>query len=151
MNRSLKQSLWFKQTVYTIVVVAIVAIVMASIEIVTSYHDERERFQKFGNQLIDSISDAAARAAFHVDDRQAMIVVDGLMRYDELQSAVITTDLGHVLARRDKANDGSATNRIADWLFSDVTLFEHELSVDRSEFVSSVQLSDDGDNTAVGQ
>lgn len=149
-NRSLNHSLWLKQTVYTVIVVAIVAIVMASIEIVTFYHDEHDRFQAFGNHLVDSISDAAARAAFHVDDRQAQTVVDGLMQYDELESAAITTDLGHVLAGHSQITGESANDRISEWLFSDVTFFERELSVDRSEFVAGRPQSSDYAKTAVG-
>ena len=82
---------------------------MVSIEIVISYCDKHDRFEEFGEHLIDSISDAATRAAFHVDALQARIVVDGLMPYDELESAVITTDLGHVLASRSQTIDESAT------------------------------------------
>lgn len=139
MTRSIAHSLWLRQTAYTVVVVAIVAAAVSGVEVVLSYHAERDRMQNFGNDLVDSFSDAAARAAFHVDRRQARSVVDGIMQYDELADVKITTDLGLVLAHRTRTVDGSSIKPLADWLFSDVTVFRQKLTIDRSEFVSGQQ------------
>jgi hypothetical protein len=131
------KSLWVRQTAYTVVVVAVVAVALTGTEVVSSYHAERTRLQEFGNHLIGSFHDAAARAAFHVDQLQAEAVVEGLMNFEELQYVDISTDLNAVLARRTRQHDESGEDSLAAWLFSDVTKFERALTVDRSELMST--------------
>ncbi|MGI9225582.1 MAG: hybrid sensor histidine kinase/response regulator [Woeseiaceae bacterium] len=134
------KSLWVRQTTYTVIVVAVVAIALTGTEIMSSYHGERARLQDFGNQLIDSFYDAAARAAFHVDRLQAEAVIEGLMKFEELQYVSISTDLDTVLARRTRQRSGPGEDRLAVWLFSDIANFQRTLTIDRSEFVSGQQL-----------
>jgi signal transduction histidine kinase len=144
------KSLWVRQTAYTVVVVAVVAVALTGTEVVSSYHAERTRLQEFGNHLIGSFHDAAARAAFHVDQLQAEAVVEGLMNFEELQYVDISTDLNAVLARRTRQHDESGEDSLAAWLFSDVTKFKRALTVDRSEFVSGRRSADSIDVDAVG-
>ena len=115
MTRSMTKSLWVRQTAYTVIVVAAVAIALTGTEIMSSYHGERARLQAFGNQLIDSFYDAAARAAFHVDRLQAEAVIEGLMKFEELQYVSISTDLNTVLARRTRQLSDTGENRLAVW------------------------------------
>ena len=135
-------SLWLRQTAYTVVVVAIVAFAVSAIEVIISYHDEQDRIREFGNSLIAASSDAAARAAFHIDGLQAESVVEGLMQYEVLDNVSVTTDLGVVLAEQSRMTNEAAFDFLADWLFADGMSFNRELSVDRSEFVSGLQLGD---------
>ncbi len=151
MTRLITGSLWVKQTIYTIVVAALVAIAVAGYEILTSYYSERDRLQSFGNALIDSFSDTAARAAYHVDKLQAESVVDGLMQYDELREVVITTDLGLMLARGGQSIEATPKGSLANRLFSDVTAFERQLSVDSSIFTTGGRSSYNNEPVHVGQ
>jgi signal transduction histidine kinase/ActR/RegA family two-component response regulator len=133
-----------------VVVVAVVAVALTGTEVVSSYHGERDRLLQFGTHLIDTFEDAAARAAFHVDQLQAEAVVEGLINFDELQYVDISTDLNAVLARRTRQHDEFGEDPLAAWLFSDVTKFERVLTVDRSEFVSGSQRTDNEGIVSVG-
>ncbi|MEH6570899.1 MAG: hypothetical protein V7709_17590, partial [Halioglobus sp.] len=93
---SMAHSLWLRQTVYTVIVVVLVTTVTACIEIVNSYQNEHQRHEQFGFDLIESFSDTAARAAFHVDTLQAQAVVDGVMQYALFDDVRISTELGTI-------------------------------------------------------
>ena len=151
MINSLAQSLWLRQTTLTVMVVVIIATALACVEIVTSYDREYARQQQFSDHLIDTFSNAAARAAFHVDELQADTVINSLMQYDVLESASITTDLGVILATRNRAVAVTATDFFIDWLFSDVTDFKRTLIIDRSNFVAGLQLDHNDGQARVGE
>ena len=131
-------------------VVAIVAAAVAGVEVVRAYHDEHDRLQELGDDLIDSFIDGASRAAFHVDNLQARSVADGLMQYEMMDRVTITTELGVELANRARIVDESTSSALADWLFSDVTLFIRELAVYRSEFVAGFEQDAPGARVPVG-
>lgn len=150
MTRSIAHSLWLRQTAYTVVVVAVVAAAISGIEVVLSYNTEHDRMRTFGDHLVESFADSAARAAFHIDRQQAQSVVDGIMQYEELDEVKITTDLGLVIAHRTRSADGVARSRLADWLFSDVTVFTKELMIDRAEFISGREIQANAALIAVG-
>ncbi len=140
MTRSTRNSLWLRQTAYTVIVFALVAVAFTSLEIVSSYKSERSRFQELGNELIDAFYNAAARAAFHVDRLQAESVIEGMMRFEELQYVSITTDLDTVLARRTRQfEDSSGASALAIRLFADITTYQRDLTVDRSDYVVGEQ------------
>ncbi len=139
MTRFITHSLWVRQTAYTVLVIAVVAIAITFFEMVSTYKDEHARMQVFGDQLIDTFYDATARAAFHVDQLQAESAIEGLMKFEELQFVSIKTDLDSLLARRTRHTDAAAADPLAIWLFSDVASFQRELIIDRSKFVTGQQ------------
>ena len=151
MNHYLAKSLWLRQTIYTIITVVIITLVLAFFEILTSYLREIERQQEFSNHLIDTFSDAAARAAFHIDELQANTVIEGLMRYEVLSGATINTDLGEVLSTRTRPSANSTLNTFTDWLFSDVIYFKRKLIINRSNFIAGLQLAQAEGLTTVGE
>ncbi|MEH6518941.1 MAG: hybrid sensor histidine kinase/response regulator [Halioglobus sp.] len=148
---SMAHSLWLRQTVYTVVVVVLVTTVTACIEIFNSYQNEHQRHKQFGIDLIESFSDTAARAAFHVDKLQAQTVVDGVMQYALFDEVRISTELGTVLARQSRETKPSTIDYASEWLFSDVTSFKRELIVDRANFISGGQLQAAGGKVKVGE
>jgi signal transduction histidine kinase/ActR/RegA family two-component response regulator len=150
MTSSRTNSLWFKQTVYSVVVVAIIAAGIAGFEIRRSYQHEHNRLQEFGDELLAAFVESAARSAFHIDSRQAETIVEGLMQYDVLAEVSISTNLGVVLARQTRDIEPNSTKFIADWLFADVSSFNAGLSIDRSEFISGIQHLGNGPNISVG-
>ncbi len=150
MTRFITHSLWVRQTAYTVLVIAAIAIAVAGFDMVSKYNDENTRLQQFANHLIDSFYDATARAAFHVDPLQADSVIEGMMQFEELQLVSIRTDLGTALATRERTTDSAATDRLAIWLFSEMVSYDRELVVDRSDFVTGQQHSSGGATVVVG-
>lgn len=145
---SISHKLWLKQTVYTVIVVTVLLTSISAITIVISYDSKHNQQQQFSNQIIDSYSDAAARAAFHVDELQAEAVVDGLMQHNFLNRVSIITDRGEVLVNRSRSKQLLEKEFLTDWLFSDVTHFKRKLVIDRSKFLTGQQLvMKDGDLT----
>lgn len=136
---------------YTVIVVTLLLTSISSITIVMSYDSKHSQQQQYSNQLIDSYSDAAARAAFHVDELQAEAVVDGLMQYDLLNRVTIITDRGEVLVNRSKPNKTLEKDVLTDWLFSDVTHFKRKLVIDRSKFITGRQLATQNGKISVGE
>ena len=70
------------------------------VEVAVEYQQEYERVQNFVVQLADAFRDASARSAFHVDSAQAEVVLEGLMNFEIVTMASISTDLDELLAER---------------------------------------------------
>jgi hypothetical protein len=87
-----------RETTYALVVVALLTLAIGSAEAILAYNAEKKNLTSTMNQLFESIADTSARAAYHVDRRQANAVLDGLMKFESLESAQISTDLDVVLA-----------------------------------------------------
>ena len=136
---------------YTVIVVTIFLTSISGITIVMSYDNKHNQQHQYSNQLIDSYSDAAARAAFHVDKLQAEAVVDGLMQYDLLSRVSIITDRGEVLINRSRPKQMLEKGFLTEWLFSDVTHFKRKLIIDRSKFVTGGQLAVKNGKITVGE
>ncbi len=134
----LKSRLSIRQTAYALSVVMILTMTIASIEIVWAYRGERRRLISIMNQWFESVADTSARAAYHVDRRQAMAVLDGLIKFKTLAFAKITTDRGVVLAERRRTISSSFTDPVASWLFGDIVKQQRALTFDRSMLVPSI-------------
>lgn len=122
------RGLAFRQTVYTMIVVVVLTSALSVIEIVFAYQAENERQARFVQQLGDAFAETAARAAFHVDEAQANAVLEGLMKFDTLAQARISTDLGDVLAERERPVAPDIMDGISNWLFADSTRREQVLT-----------------------
>ncbi|MDA9981815.1 ATP-binding protein [Gammaproteobacteria bacterium] len=118
--RWLDGRLFIRQTVYTLSVVVFLTAVIGSLEVVLAYRGERERLVSTMNQWFESVADTSARAAYHVDERQAAAVLDGLMKFKTVAFARITTDHDVVLAERVRKTEPVFVGAIAEWMFSDI-------------------------------
>ena len=137
----LKSRLSIRQTAYALSVVIVLTMAIASIEVVWAYRSERQRLLSLMNQWFESVADTSARAAYHVDQRQAAAVLDGLIKFKTLAFAKISTDLGEVLSERRRTISPSLTDPVASWLFGDIVQQQRALTFDRSMLVPSMQAS----------
>lgn len=142
--RWLQSGLSIRQTAYAMSVVVVLAIAISSLEVAWAYRSERQRLISIINQWFESVADTSARAAYHVDSRQAMAVLDGLIKFKTLAFANITTDLGVVLAERRRTIASSLTDPIATWLFGDIVHQQRALTFDRSSLVPAMPSSAEG-------
>lgn len=142
----LKSGLSIRQTAYAVSVVVVLAMAISSIEVIWAYHIERQRLISIMNQWFESVADTSARAAYHVDQRQAMAVLDGLIKFRTLVFAKMTTDLGVVLAERRRVISPSLTDPVATWLFGDIVRQQRALMFDRSTLVRSPPSFAEGTN-----
>jgi two-component system NtrC family sensor kinase len=120
-----------RETTYALVVVALLTLAIGSAEVILAYNTERQRLESTMNQFFESIADTSARAAYHVDERQAEAVLDGLMKFKSLESAQISTDLGVVLATRTHNIDVEFLDSWANWLFGGIAKQQRLLVFDR--------------------
>ena len=129
-----KNKLSIRQASYAVTAVIVITTLVFLVEVVQYCVSERQRLATTLRQQVDMVSNVAARAAFHVDDIQAATILDGLFRFENLQSARITTDLGEVLAERRREFPASFADPLARMLFSDVS--SQSASLQGSEFAS---------------
>ena len=129
MIRWARSKLAFRQAGYSVAAIVVVASLISLVETLQFYVGERDRLRTTLRQQVDVASSAAARAAFHVDDIQAATILDGLLHFEDLEWARISTDLGEVLAERRRTIPSSFTDPLARLLFSDVAAHRGTLNV----------------------
>ena len=134
----LDRHLAIRQTAYALAVVVVLTAAIGSVETFVTYKGERQRLVSAMNQLFESVADTSARAAYHVDNRQAEAALDGLMKFESLAAAQITTDLGVVLARRDRGMEAGVMDRLAAWLFGDILTQQRKLMFDPFTLFTSI-------------
>jgi len=135
MIRWARSRLAFRQAGYAIAAIVVVASLISLVEAFQFYVGERDRLTSAVRQHVDVVSRAAARAAFHVDDIQAATILDGLFHFENLESARITTDLGDVLAERQRTFLSSFADPLARILFGDIASHRGNLAVSGIEAV----------------
>ncbi|MGI9386875.1 MAG: hypothetical protein ACR2OX_05545, partial [Methyloligellaceae bacterium] len=126
----LRQHLFVRQAAYALAVGIVLATVISAIEFALAYHDERDRLVSLLNGVLGLVETVAARAAFHVDDIQAATTLDGVMRFEQIASAKITTDLGVVLAERRREIAPNITDPVGRWLFGGDATRKQPLIID---------------------
>ena len=149
----LNRHLAIRQTAYALAVVVVLTTALGSVETFVTYNGERQRLVSTMNQLFESVADTSARAAYHVDKRQAEAALDGLMKFESLATAIISTDLGVVLAARNRDTDSGIMDSLANWLFGDILSQQRTLMFDPFTLITSVNKSE-ADNvlsTLVGE
>ena len=120
-----------RETTYALAVVALLTLAIGSAEVILAHNAEKQSLASTMNQLFESVADTSARAAYHVDERQAEAVLDGLMKFKSLESAQISTDLGVVLAKRTRKVDVEFLDGLANWLFGGIAKQQRVLIFDR--------------------
>jgi PAS domain S-box-containing protein len=133
-----------RETTYALAVVALLTLAIGSVEVFLAYNSEKQRLASTMNQLFESVADTSARAAYHVDERQAEAVLDGLMKFKSLESAQISTELGVILAKSARSVEGSISDSLAIWLFGDLVKQQRVLIFDRLLSDSAIAENDSG-------
>lgn len=137
MARLLSKRLSVRQTVYVLSAVVVLTTAVAAIEFVLAYRAERQRVGGLTDEIVASVENVAARAAFHVDDIQATATLDGVMRFEKIEFARITTDFGVVLAERRRRSPVHFTDGLTRHLFGDVTSRRKQLQISRKNIGSA--------------
>jgi PAS domain S-box-containing protein len=133
-----------RETAYALAVVALLTLAIGSVEVFLAYNSEKQRLASTMNQLFESVADTSARAAYHVDERQAEAVLDGLMKFKSLESAQISTELGVILAKSARSVEDSISDSLATWLFGDLVRQQRVLIFDR--LLSDSAIAENGTN-----
>ena len=148
--RWLDRSLSIRQTAYALSVVVVLTTAIGSVEVILAYRAEHQRLVSTMNQWFESVADTSARAAYHVDKRQAAATLDGLMKFKTVAFARIKTDLDVVLAERERNVEAKYTDAIAEWLFGDIANQQRALTFNRSTLTPSIEQSGNTPEMLVG-
>jgi PAS domain S-box-containing protein len=133
-----------RETTYALAVVALLTLAIGSVEVFLAYNSEKQRLASTMSQLFESVADTSARAAYHVDERQAEAVLDGLMKFKSLESVQISTELGVILAKSARGVESSISDSLAIWLFGDLVRQQRVLIFDRLLSASAIAENDTG-------
>jgi PAS domain S-box-containing protein len=133
-----------RETTYALAVVALLTLAIGSVEVFLAYNSEKQRLASRMSQLFESVADTSARAAYHVDERQAEAVLDGLMKFKSLESVQISTELGVILAKSARGVESSISDSLAIWLFGDLVRQQRVLIFDRLLSASAIAENDTG-------
>lgn len=137
MRYSPRHRLSIRQAAYAVQAIFVLSILVTSVEIYTVLAAERARLVSVIDLLLDSAVDGATRAAIHVDDVQASVIVDGLIKFRNVQFAQITTDLNRVLAERRREFPSSDSFPLPRSLFADHSIQHRQLVWDRGANLSA--------------
>lgn len=120
-----------RQAGYVITAVCAVGLLLTLLQIVEDYFDHLEEIDRSANQLLATIQQPAAQAAFMVDKPLAREVASGLFAHDAVIEVQITTDFGDTLAAVQRQSEDKSW--LAELLFSDQRSFELPLTVNRQD------------------
>lgn len=120
-----------RQAGYVISAVCAVGLLLSLLQIVEDYFDHLGEIDRSANQLLATIQQPAAQAAFMVDKPLAREVASGLFAHDAVIEVQITTDFGDTLAAVQRQSED--TSWLAELLFSDQRSFELPLTVNRQD------------------
>lgn len=109
------------------------AAVVSAAEIAALYVDERRRAVASLEALSASVAPSAARAAYHVDDVQAVAIIVGVMQSPRMRAARITTERGDRIAERRRALDAGFGDGLSRRLFGDVATLDTPLRISAAE------------------
>ncbi len=148
----LQRSLALKQTVYTVCIVVLFSFIVLAVEVVLAYQIEHDRLSSLSKQLTDAFFDASSKAAFHVDENQANVVLKGMMKFEYISQVEITTERGQRLALKSRAMPETFATPINNFLFGDITKRTIQLDIDLPPFPGTSEKSgkNSGRNMKVG-
>lgn len=109
-NIPLRQRLSFRQAKSVIIAALSVGILLSFIQVVVDFQGHKKEQQDTLSQVLASLTQAAAFAAYNFDAPAALQVTDGLVGYTAIIQAQIIDDFGRVLATSEKADKDSKTN-----------------------------------------
>jgi C4-dicarboxylate-specific signal transduction histidine kinase len=150
MLKLVRRRLAVRQASYAVAVIMAVASLISLVGIINLYDNERERLTKNLSQQISMVSRAASRAAFHVDEIQAATTLEGLLKFENLEWARISTNLGQVLAEQRRPVRSSFTDPLARYLFRDLVFDQRSLRFEAINQTGNSIQSGNGKITDVG-
>lgn len=108
--------LHIRQAARVLAVALALGALFSTIQIAIDLHNERQNVHATVRQVLDSLSRPASQAAFSVSPYLADGVVDSLLKYQPIHSAVLATETGTVLAQRARPRMPDRMAWLADWL-----------------------------------
>ncbi|MEZ5670554.1 MAG: ATP-binding protein [Alphaproteobacteria bacterium] len=106
-----------RQAGYVVAAVCVVGLLLTIAQIVEDYFDHRAEIGHSAQQLLATVRQPAAQAAFMVDKSLAREVASGLFAHEAVVEVVITTDFGEPLAAIQRPPRESSW--LAELLFSE--------------------------------
>ncbi|MGF1623751.1 MAG: ATP-binding protein [Alphaproteobacteria bacterium] len=123
----LRSRIAVRQAGCVVAAVCIVGLFLSLVQIVEDFFDHRAEIDRSAHQLLATVQQPAAQAAFMVDKPLAREVAAGLFAHDAVVEVTITTDFGEKLASIQRPTQQSSW--LAEMLFSDRREFTLPLSV----------------------
>src|SRR5690606_32296420 len=94
----LRERIAVRQAGYVVAMVCALGVLLSLMQIVEDYFDHRAEIDRSAHQLLATVQQPAAQAAFMVDKPLAREVASGLFAHDGVVEVRITTDFGETLA-----------------------------------------------------
>lgn len=123
----LRDRIAVRQAGYVVAVVCALSLLLSLMQIVEDYFDHRAEIDHSAHQLLATVQQPAAQAAFMVDKPLAREVAAGLFAHDAVVEVQITTDFGETLATLRRPTQESSW--LAELLFGDRRDFQLPLAV----------------------
>jgi diguanylate cyclase (GGDEF)-like protein len=114
----LRNQIWFRQTIYTIIFTFILGLILNVITMTLDLFDEQAAARRNATEVVRAVRHQAAQAVFNVDPILAEIVAQGLGEYDLFKDVYIVDDLGEFLYKIERDVTQSVLSDIANMLFS---------------------------------
>jgi signal transduction histidine kinase len=125
----LRERIAVRQAGYVVAMVCALGVLLSLMQIVEDYFDHRAEIDRSAHQLLATVQQPAAQAAFMVDKPLAREVASGLFAHDGVVEVRITTDFGETLAAVRRPSQQSSW--LAELLFGDRREFSLPLAVNR--------------------
>lgn len=109
----------YKQAKLTVVVAFALGLLLSIVQIIFDFKNEQTRVDATVMQVLNTVRDSAAQAAYGLDTHLAARVISGLFEYEPIVRADITLDLGGEIATTDLSNSQPERNWFIERFFDD--------------------------------
>lgn len=115
--KKLRDHIWFRQTLNTVLVAFSVGILMSLTTILLDLQAERKGAHENAQQIVSILQRPATQAAFNIDSNLANTVVQSLLEYRIIYQARIIDDLGQQLASAGHSKTSDLFDALSENLF----------------------------------
>lgn len=113
----LQKRLSFKQARNTVLIALGLGLILSGLQILIDFTQVEKETDGLIEQVLSSLKEPAAEAAYGLDDDMAQRVVNGLFEYRPIYYAEVRDDFGHVLAKDSRSLAEGKRKWIVDQLF----------------------------------
>ncbi|GEM_PF-826907 len=125
----------FKQMRNTVLIALTIGFLLSCMQILHDYSNVERESRGLVDQVLNTLQQPAAEAAYGLDETLAKRVTDGLFEYRPIYFAEIRDDFGNVLAREERAKTKDKHEWLTNLIFDDISETPHPLILDGQEKV----------------
>lgn len=144
MKMRLYDRLSFKQASITVVAAFFLGLCLSLIQLTFDLNNEKKVVDTTVRQVLNTLKEPAAQAAYNLDQRLGNRVIEGLFEYRPIYKAQILDDFGDSLASRERSQETGSLKWLSQMAFGNVRTYTVPLTIEKNNLpVGNMSISVD--------